>query len=413
MNLHPSIAAAVREGSELPSPRKIASRLAAVEIARAIVPKLRGRAAKTEQQRRVPDVTIDELRASGLFGLVTPRRFGGSELGLAALVEVTAELASGCGSTGWVFGVLSGHNWVLGLFDPVAQREVFSDPCSLVATVIRLSGAPAQKVESGYRLADAEGRFCSGIDHSNWIIVGAPVDHGSAPRESRYFLLPRADVEVIDDWHTLGMRGTGSRSIRIRDAFVPGHRSLGFGDMVAGVTPGGKFHESALFRLPFTDVLPMSFAGAPIGMARALLHSFAEGIERKLKGLSDHQIAEQSPTLVRMAQAAADIDAASAMLITNAARFDDWRDGEPLSPHERSRISRDFAYAAQKCRSAAATLFEASGGSNIYDSSELQRAWRDVNSATCHTAFAWDVAAPNFARAMLGLPPSPFDRRGR
>ena len=407
MNLHPSGSAAIRSEPAARSPGKLASGAAALEVARALVPKLRARARETEQQRRLPDATIDELQAGGLFGLVTPRVFGGSELGFATLVEVTAELASGCGSTGWVFGVLSGHNWVLGLFDPAAQREVFSDQCSLVATVIRLGGAPPQKVEGGYRFANAEGRFCSGIDHSDWIIVGAAVDNGSAARDPRYFLLPRTDIEVIDDWYTLGMRGTGSRSIRIRDAFVPDYRSLAFADMVAGSTPGGKFHNSALFRLPFTDVLPMSFAGAPIGMARALLHVFSEGLERKLKGLSDHQIAEQSPTLARLAQAAADIDAAF------AARFDSCQTGGPLSAPESSRISRDFAYAAQKCRSAAATLFEASGGSNIYDSSELQRAWRDVNSAAAHTAFTWDVAAPNFARAMLGLPPCAFDRRGR
>src|SRR5215467_9953193 len=92
------------------------SRTAALEAARALTPKIRARARQTEAERCVPRETIDEIAASGLFNLVTPRVFGGSELGFASLVEVTAELASACGSTGWVFGVLAGHSWLLNLF---------------------------------------------------------------------------------------------------------------------------------------------------------------------------------------------------------------------------------------------------------------------------------------------------------
>ncbi len=107
---------------------------------------------------------------AGLFGVVTPRMFGGSELGFATLVDVTAEIASACGSTGWVYGVLAGHSWMLNLFPLQAQREVMSADRVLTATVFRLGGTVTE-VEGGYRLVNGDGRFCSGIDHVQWVIV--------------------------------------------------------------------------------------------------------------------------------------------------------------------------------------------------------------------------------------------------
>jgi 3-hydroxy-9,10-secoandrosta-1,3,5(10)-triene-9,17-dione monooxygenase len=120
------------------------------------------------------------------------------------------------------------------------------------------------------------------------------------------------------------------------------------------------------------------------------------------------QAGEQGPLLARVAQASADIDAAQTLILRDADLLDHTAEPAKLSAVQRAVFLRDFAFAAQSCRKAVAQLFEAAGGSGVYDSSALQRAWRDVNAAAAHTAFNWDNAATGFGRARLGLPPSRF-----
>jgi len=388
----------------------IADGAAAVARAGALLPAIAMRAARTEAERRVPDETIAELREAGLFNLVTPRLFGGSELGFADLVRVTAELAGACGSTGWVYGVLAGHSWLLNLFPIAAAREVFGDPHALTATVFRLGGEVVE-TDGGYRLTGGEGRFCSGIDHASWVIVGNAVKRADGGMEPRFFLVPRTDIEVVDDWFTIGMRGTGSRSIRIADAFIPAHRSCSLKDMLQGTAPGAEAHARAIYRMSFADIAPFSIIGAPLGVARAAVANFAASLARSLDGKEDLAIAEQSASLARLAEAAADVDAALALVLADAAMID--AAGEALSPVERARIPRDWAYAAQKSRYAVTRLFEASGGSGIYDGSAIQRLWRDVNGAAQHFAFTWDSAMPSYGRAAAGLKPATFALKGR
>ena len=280
------------------------NRAAAIAKVRELLPRIRARAARTEADRMVPAETIGELIESGLCGIVTPKSFGGSELGMSSLVEITTELASACGSTGWVFGVLTGHSWMLNLFPIEVQKEIYSDPRSLSATVYRLGGK-VTRVAGGYRLVGGEGRFCSGINHSKWVIVGNAVVTENAAPEPRFFIVPRSEVEIVDDWFTAGMRGTGSRSIKIADAFIPDYRSVSMAELQAGTTAGAKFHGSPLYRMPMTGLPPLSIIGGPLGMARGALQTFAEGIKGKLASFNELQLAEQSAMFARIAQASA------------------------------------------------------------------------------------------------------------
>ena len=256
------------------------TRAEALNQARELAPKIRARAAQTEADRRVPPATIDELINSGLCGIVTPKVFGGSELGFASLVEVTAEIGAACGSTGWGFGVLTGHSWMLNLFPLQAQHDVLADPRALSATVYRLAGNVVRE-GAGFRLTNGEGRFCSGVDYAKWVIIGNEVKSENAPPERGFFLVPIDEVEVIDDWFTAGMRGTGSRSIKIANAFIPNHRYVSFKDLQSGNTEGGLYHKDAIYRMPFMDLPPYSIIGAPLGMAKGAVRSFVEGIKGK------------------------------------------------------------------------------------------------------------------------------------
>jgi 3-hydroxy-9,10-secoandrosta-1,3,5(10)-triene-9,17-dione monooxygenase len=268
--------------------------------------------------------------------------------------------------------------------------------------VFRLSGK-ITPVEGGYRLVGGAGRFCSGIDHAAWVIVGNAVTRSDGTVEPRFFIVPRKDIEVVDDWFTAGMRGTGSRSIKIVDAFIPEHRSVRVADMLAGTAPGRSLHSAPLYRMKFSEVVPFSLVGAPVGMARGAVRAFSEGLGGRLSGASDQQLAEQSATIARLAEAASDIDAALTLVLADATLIDAANSPDDLTALQRARIPRDWAYATQRSRYAVNRIFEAAGGSGIYNSSEIQRIWRDVNSAAQHGAFGWDGAMANYGRSLLGI----------
>lgn len=401
----------VRDATSSRAGRVYTDRAQAVAQARTLIPSLRARAMQADKDREVSTQSIAELREAGLFRLMAPAKFGGSQLGIAALVDVVAEIAAGCGSTGWVYGVLAGHNWILSLFPAEAQREIFGDPDSLVASIVHLKATP-RRDEGGFVIENAYGKFCSGISHANWVMVGAGVASVSGPPEARYFLIPKSEIEVIDDWYTAGLRATGSYSLKIKKTFVPAYRSAAIADMARGTAPGVAYHNVPLYRAPFPQVLPFPLAGVPLGIARAALNVYLEFYRAKLATFSLEQIAEQSAVFSRLSDAHADVEAAAALILSNAEEIDAMVDGGKASPLDRARFVRNISYGGHKCRMAVASLFEASGGSAIYDSFELQRIWRDVNAATAHNSFVRDKAAPAFGRAMLGLPPSNFDRIG-
>ena len=386
---------------------RINSREEALDIARGLHDVIRSRVKQTESDRVVPKETIDALRDSGLFNIITPKSFGGSELGFTTLVEVTAEIASACGSTGWVFGVLAGHSWMLNLFPLRAQQDVLGEGHALTATVFRLGGTVTE-VDGGYTLANGDGRFCSGIDHVQWVIIGNAVQRPDGPPEPRFFVIPRSDIEIVDDWHTAGLRGTGSRTIKVEKAFIPKHRSVSVKDMMTGNVEGADALRAPIYRMPFQNVTPFSLIGAPLGIARAALRSFGEGLAPRLQAMPAEQMAEQSATIERLAHATADLDAACALILEDTRRIDTAESAQSLTALEWARIPRNWAYSAQTARRAANSVFEAAGGTSIYNASELQRIWRDVNSAAQHFAFTWDSALTAFGRQALGLPPSQF-----
>ncbi len=296
---------------------------------------------------------------------------------------------------------------MLNLFPEAAQREIHEDPNALTATVFRLGGTVAP-VEGGYRLTGGSGRFCSGIDYASWVIVGNAVTVDAGPPEPRFFVVPRDEMEIIDDWHTVGMRGTGSRSIRIADAFIPAHRSVSFAEMGGGNSPGARFHDAPLYRMPFQLVTPYSLVGAPLGIARGAIAGSASALTKHFGQLDELHAAGKSATLARLAHSSAEIDAAFALIARDADRIDRVTNPDELSKLEKASFLRNLAYAAQTARNAVSRVFEGAGGGMIYDSSELQRQWRDVNAGAQHYALVWDNAMVDFGRAAVGLAPMHF-----
>lgn len=407
-----SVASLVAEAAETASLPVIPSIQAALAIVREMAPGIRARANETEANRLVSPEVVKAMRNSGLFSLTTPKEFGGAEMGFSAVVQITAELAKNCGSTGWVFGVLAGHSWLLNYFPKEVQREVYGDGSRLTATVFRMGGKAVQE-QGGIRITDGVGRFCSGIDHADWVVVGATVEMLDGTTAPHFAIVSKRDLEVQDDWFTAGMRGTGSRTIHIRNAFVPNGWAVPFSKMNEAGAKVAKALGKEVYAIPWTAILPFSLIGAPMGMAMGALQAFKEGLQERVQRFNPQQQAEQSATFERLAAAATDIDAALALVVADAEYCDNIPDASAMTPVKCARIAANWAWAAQTSRYAATRLFEAGGGSGIYNDSEIQRFWRDVNSAAQHIAFTWDSSMTSYGRALLDLPANQYGVKGR
>ena len=379
-----------------------------LERARSLLPDIRARTAETEKERQVPLATIDAMREAELFKAGRPERFGGIEIGMDELTAIIAEIATACGSSAWVYGVLCDHNISIGMFSAEVQDEIWGDdPDTLISSGIAPSGK-AERVDGGYKLS-GQWSFSSGSAHAQWVFVQSilpPAGDGEPP-VPMYFVLPRADYEILDTWYVMGLAGTGSNDIRIEDAFVPEHRTMRVADANEGTGPGTKVNPGPLYRLPRTSTVPYTLVSPAVGIARGLYEAYVEQMRaRQSRGV---KLAEQATIQMRVAEASAEIDAASLMLHRACSETMEAirRDGK-LTLEQRARNRRDMGYIVKLCVSAADRLFTATGGAGLYAGNDMQRMFRDVRAVSAHYINSWDIAGTTYGRVALGLDPVHF-----
>ncbi|MGZ5104072.1 MAG: acyl-CoA dehydrogenase family protein [Usitatibacter sp.] len=375
---------------------------AAVACARAFVPVLRERAGRAEELRRVPDETVRELNESGLMRLLQPRRVGGSEADWVALIDVSSELARGCGSTAWNWANWAVHHWMLALWPRQCQDEAWSDPSVLIASAIMFPPGKATPVPGGYRLS---GRwpFSSGVDSCAWNQIGAVVE-GSG--ELRMFMVPRDDYRVIDNWHVLGLRGTGSKDVEAKDVFVPEHRTLAVDASKGGAAhPGAAANPGPIFRIPLFAALPHMLTGIPLGIAQGAYDIFLEGLRVRASRYSGKSLVDMTALQIKVAEASACIDAARLLLRGGCLCAQAIAERGQV-PDLMTKVTwrRDGAFAAQLCGRAMDVIFKSAGATGLYDDQPLQRAFRDLHAANAHITMMWDAQATTFGRVALGLP---------
>jgi alkylation response protein AidB-like acyl-CoA dehydrogenase len=366
----------------------------AMAVARALGPRLQGRIKQAEQLRRLPDDTVADLLESGLCGIMKPRRFGGSELGAETLIDVSVELASQCASSGWVYMLWAAHMWLLALWPAGAQEEMFANPAMLASSVVSTAGQP-ERTGGGYRWT-GRGFFSSGVDHCQWLTAAVTVrDEETGTEGRKWFLLPRADFEIIDDWHVIGLRGTGSKTLVVTDAFIPDGRVLDDRDIQAGTAPGREINPHPMYGGISQANFTAAMAAPAIGAARGLLAAYGAKLRPKAGGAVT--------SMARYAAIAAQVDAVQALTVQNAQRYSRVPAAE-VGPEGRAKCKRDYAYTAQQSRKAANAIYEECGGSGLAETSDLQRIWRDVNAAAAHHGLTWDWQADLWTRAAFGLP---------
>ena len=373
-------------------------------MADTMVPVLRERAYRAERDRRMPDETHREFVEAGFYRQFQPTRYGGHEMDLALMVDMCAELGRGCGSSTWLFSNIASHSWIAGMHYPETQDELWgNNPEALIASSFPTASSKVTAVEGGL-VVDGTWSFSSGIDQADWNSMQIMVARDGAPPEARFALIPKSEFEVVDDWFVNGLAATGSRSLIVREAFIPERRTLRALDMQGGWSPGCEVNPSPLYRLPLWAIGVKLFSGTAIGIARGAIEVMEDDLRsrRSVGGVSMNEL--QSVHL-RIAESAAEVEAAWALMRADCAEATAATEaGEDFPLDTRVRWRRNDAFAGKLCIAAVERLYPLAGGRGLGMDSAFQRSWRDVHAATSQITMAWDINATNYGKARMGVP---------
>ena len=378
-----------------------------VDRARALAPTLRERAMEADNIRKLPRENVTALKKNGLFKVIQPERCGGWQMDFHTHLNVVEEISTGCGATGWCWGVLQIHSWVAGLMDERALDDIYSNnPDALIAAVLVARGT-ARRHASSYIL-EGFWPFGSGSEHSDWLVLGAKVINADGSvQDEGCFLIPSDDAEFKDDWRVAGLRGTGSCSLVAKGVEIPEHRFISFVEARKGKTPGGGLHAGTLFKSPLGPPLALALCGPAVGIAEGAIKDFIDYVPGRtnphLRG------AEQinSPlTHATVAEAKVKVDAARQLLHRAAEDIHASAEREGrMTRSARARIRMDCAFAVRLCLEAGEGIFLACGGSGLAESNPIQRAWRDLHAINQHALLQLQTNSQIYGRVLLGLEP--------
>ncbi|MGM4872299.1 acyl-CoA dehydrogenase family protein [Bradyrhizobium sp. 956_D2_N1_5] len=392
-----------------PTGQEAGERAYAAMIARtrALVPRLRERAARTEELRHLPTETEKDLHDAGLFRMLQPKRIGGAELDYVALVDCAELLGMADASVAWNLANLASHHWMLGMFEQKAQDLVWRrDPDALIASSFIFPAGRATRVEGGYRL-HGSWPFSSGVASCEWNMLASVVysDDEADGIEYRIFLLPKDDYKVLDTWNVTGLRGTGSCDVEVRDAFVADYMTVAVGDLAGGPTPGSKVNPNPLYSLPVFSLFPYVLSGVALGNAQVCLDDYAEVARHRISTYNRAKLSDFQSTQIKIAEASAKIDAARLIMRSACVNaMEDARRGRTPDMATKTRYRRDGAFSVNLCTDAVSMLFAASGARGLFTTGVLQRQFRDAHAINSHLAFNFDAAGTNYGRVALGLP---------
>ena len=377
-----------------------------VDKVRALGPLLTENATKSEEERRVPDETIDALRKAGVFKVAVAERYGGYEMNLRAMVEVSAAVAEFDGGAAWVTALCNVNSWSNSLFPRAATDDIWEkNPNALSAGVLAAEGR-ARRVSGGYKLS-GRWNYASGVWHADWSTLGVLVeDDAGKIIDHGVVLAPRADYQIEDVWHVAGLKGSGSNTIVVEDVFVPEHRFLSSSRIASGEYIQDH-PENAIYRAAVVPVLCLVLVGPQLGFGRAAV----EYVRRKAagKGIAYTTISKQTDSV------AFQLQLAEAAMQVETAHLHAWRAVDEIEQYAqrgefpelltRTRMRADATIAVRCINSALNTLLFAHGASAFADRNPLQRIWRDSNTGARHAVMLPDVNLEIYGKALLGVEP--------
>ena len=378
-----------------------------LDRARAMMPRLKARAAACTKAHNVPAETVAEMKEAGFFRILQPKRYGGYEMHPNAFFEVQKILAEGCMSTGWMYGVLGCHPYEMALFDDRAQAEVWGeDPDMLVSSTYQPVGK-VEPVEGGFYLSGRWG-FSTGSTHCGWVLLGAINFATDGPPDMRTFLLPRSDYQVIEGtWDTFGLQGTGSFDIVVDRVFVPEYRTHKASDGFACKNPGQLANDAPLYRLPWAQVFVRSVSTAAFGGMRAAIAGAMEIMQSRISS-NTGKAAKADPFLhAAIARAIAEVDE---MERTQRATFDELIDyaerREPIPMARRALFAYQSSNVVRRMAELVDDMVKLLGGRAIYMTSPVLQPWLDLHAARAHVANDPANRTSDVIGTMLGEAPA-------
>jgi 3-hydroxy-9,10-secoandrosta-1,3,5(10)-triene-9,17-dione monooxygenase len=371
-----------------------------------MVPVLRGRADEIEQVRKVPHDVIQMFKDAGFFRILQPKKYGGWEMNPVVFMRVLSELGRGCCSSAWNMMILGVHNWEFGLMDDRAAQDVWGEDDEAIIASSYPPMGELTKVEGGWNL---KGRWptSSGSDHGSWCFIGAlQKNEQGIPVDRLSLLVKREDYEIIDDWFTFGLCGTGSKSLMIKDAFIPDHRAHSMIDYKAD-------DRGVNYRFPFAMVFYSSVSAVILGFAQGAIDVFIEQMKVRVDNGTGAATRLSPYVKDRLANAVSKVRSCRArmeQMMAHATRIVE--SGELVSIDDRIHYMLDMARIGREAEEAVLTIYKCTGARGLFKNNPIQRYLRDVLAGANHITQDADNNAGALGGYLLSgeLPPMLYEK---
>jgi len=367
--------------------------------AKALAPRLRERAMHAAIERQIPKETVADYKRLGLVRMSQPQRYGGYEMGWDVLCEVSEILAAADGSQAWIQRIMADHAQMVATFPLEAQDAVWqTNNDALISAAFDPVGR-ATRVTGGFKYSGRHS-FSSGIDHADWLICGGQIVEGDKLAGPYFFLIPKSDVRIIDDWHTIGLEATGSKSFEADNLFVRDYMVLDGAKARVGAGPGTAVNTAPVYRTPRGGITSTGFASLAVGMARGVLEEWLLYTgPRQSRGVT---VSAQPGTLMVAARSSAEIDAAGALYLGTVQRaMRALENGENLSEMDLATARRNVAYSCKLVLKACTRLFNTGGGRALFKGQGLEHQYRNLLGAVSHFSAVWDANATAYGKLLL------------
>jgi 3-hydroxy-9,10-secoandrosta-1,3,5(10)-triene-9,17-dione monooxygenase len=368
-----------------------------------------------ETEGKLTDAAAKILREVGIMRMLAPKTHGGYESHPVEWAEAVMRLGSLDGASGWLGGIVGVHPWEVAMADPKVQAEIWGANDEVWVGSPYAPMGIIKPVDDGFEFS-GHWQFSSGTDHCDWLFLGALLaDETGAPimpPKMKHVLIPRSDYTIVhDSWDVVGLKGTGSKDVVVKRAFVPVYRIIDFDELSSGKLPKSAGLDNPLYHVPFSGMFPLGITAAVIGIAEgALAHHLA--YQRDRVQVTGTKIKDDPYVLTAIGDASAEIHAARVVLLDNVNRlYDGVAAGKSFSFAERADSRRNQVTSAWRAVRAVDEIVARSGGNGLRMDHPLQRFWRDAHMGLAHAIHVPGSILHVSALGQVGVEPPPGPMR--
>ena len=374
-----------------------------INVARKILPELSERSGEIDALRQIPQDLADKMAAEGFYRICTPAQLGGLAQDPNTLYEICETLASANGSAGWCIFIGSTSQYLLGALAQEQQHEMMTDINVITSGVFADMGTALYEERDnkpGY-LINGHWRWGSGCRNAAWISGGIhEIDGNGDAHQSTDSVLTRVffkpeEIEILDNWHVSGMRGSGSSDYRVENVWVPAAR-------MASSIEQTELRHLPIYRYPKFALLALPIGAITLGMARASINEVIKIANQKTPQGSRRTLAHR-PGLHRDI-GVADSKLSAAREYLYALSEEVWQHCQTKEPtvQQRQKLRAANVHAVNTAVDVIDKMYTLVGGTSVFETSCLQQQCRDVHVATQHMMVGEPVMELA-GRVLLGL----------